>query len=830
MIKRILFGVLAVVMVIIVLGVLFISTLDVNLYKDRIQQALFDKTGRQLQFGGDIKASFFPWIGLQLNDVALANAEGFGSGPFAVVRSSDVKLELLPLISGNLNVDVIELHGLELNLHVNADGVANWEDLLETTTVVETETAEEDVLQSVEAGAPLAAALSVGGIVVTDASVRWRDEKTSNDITVDQLNLTTDAIQLTQPFDFTTSFTIDSRSHELSSSINAAGALALDLAENSYSLTGLTLNTTSSGSLVPLESLDAALNGDLLINFRAQTFDLTDMSATVADVPMSGEIHATGFLESLNVFGDLNSAEFDASTVLSNIGWALPSSFDPSLLANSRLQMAFQQSKEQILINQLAVALGDIEFNGDMQVSNLAQSAVLSGQLTSNVFNPAPWLASMGVVAADPLALQSARVSMAVRQSGQILTLNDLQLIVDGFELQGHVELTDVYRSVPPVVFELHGTELDIDRYLPATDLNQPLAGSDDQSVEQHAGVLPVDVLRDLSINGELSVERLTYNGVTLRDIVIPLATEAQKVEITEAKASLYDGNLFSSFTMDLTAEEPLLTLTSNISAVQTAPLLADYLKADAPLSGSGILNLDVLTRGVSADQWLRQASGALSLRFTDGAINGMNIGREIRRASAALTGASVSAQETELKTDFSELSISGEINEGVLSSDDLSFKSPFLRISGGGSVDLPAQQVDYLARVLITDTSEGQGGADMAALEGLSLPVPVKGSFTNLSVDLTGTLLNALTSDFSDRLQQHKKTLVKTQEESLKQEVKQQQQEAEAILEEKKEVVIETIEKQKQAIEAKAEENVDKLGESLQQSIEQGISDLLNK
>ena len=829
MIKRILFGVLAVVAVIAVLGVLFISTLDVNLYKDRIQQAVFDKTGRQLQFGGDINASFFPWIGLQLNDVALANAEGFGSGPFAVVRSSDVKLELLPLISGTLNVDVIELHGLELNLHVNADGVANWEDLLETTTVVETETAEEDVLQSVEAGAPLAAALSVGGIVVTDSSVRWRDEKTANDVTVDQLNLTTDAIQLTQPFDFTTSFHIDSRSHDLSSSIDASGALALDLAENSYSLTGLALNTASSGSRVPLDTLNAALNGDLLVNLRAQTFDLTDMSATVAGVPLAGEIHATGFLESLNLFGDLNSAEFDASAVLNNIGWSLPSSFDRSLLTNSRLQLAFQQSEEQILINQLAVALGEIEFSGDMQVSNLAQSAVLNGQLTSNVFNPAPWFASFGVVAADPLALQSARVSMAVRQSGQILTLNDLQLIVDGFELQGHVELTDVYSAVPPVVFELHGTELDIDRYLPATDLNQTQTDSE-QPVAGTVAVLPVDVLRDLSINGELSVERLTYHGVTMRDIVIPVVTEAQKFEIAEARAALYDGSLFSSFTMDLAADEPLLTLTSNVSAVQTAPLLADYLKADAPLSGSGIVNLDVLTRGVSTDQWLQQASGAVSLRFTDGAINGINIGREIRRAGAALAGGSVSAQETELKTDFSELSISGEINEGVLSSDDLSFKSPLLRIGGSGSVDLAAQQVDYLARVLITDTSEGQGGADMAALEGLSLPVPVKGSFTDLSVDLTGTLINALTSDFAGRLQQHKESLLKTQEEALKQEVEQQQQEAEAILEEKKEVVIEKIEKQKQAIEEKVEETTDKLGESLQQSIEQGISDLLNK
>lgn len=840
MIKRLLLGVVAVMVVVVVLAVLFVSNLDVNLYKDKIQQAVFDKTGRQLNFGGDINLSFFPWIGLQLNDVALANAEGFDDSPFAQVRASDVKLELLPLIAGELNVDVIELHGLQLNLHVNADGVANWEDLLDTTTVVETETAEEDVLQAVEAGAPLAAALSVGGIVVTDSSVRWQDDKNGNDITVEQLNLTTDAIQLAQPFDFTAGFRASSQHLGFSSSVEASGALALDLATNSYTLTGLNLTTANSGSQLPLRQLDAAVTGDLLINLKAQTFDLTEMSATVAGVPVSGEVHGTGFMEALNLFGNLTSTAFDAGAVLNDAGIKLPKAFDQSLLANSAFYLEFQQSEEQLLVNRLGVTVGDIQLTGDMQVSNLAQSAVLSGQLSSNVFNPAPWMASFGVVAADPLALQSGSLSMAVRQSGQILTLNDLRLTVDGFDLTGHVELTDIHSTVPPLVFELHGTELDVDRYLPETDLNQAqVATSNSATVDNTA--LPVEMLRDLSINGELRVDRLIYSGVTLSDMVIPVRTEARKFEITEARASLYEGGVFGSVTMDLNTEEPLLTVTSNVSAVQSAPLLADYLKSEAPISGSGILNLDMLTRGASVDQWLQQANGALSLRFTDGAINGINIGREVRRASALVAGADFTAQESEQKTDFSELSVSAEINEGVLLSEDLSFKSPLLRMSGRGSVNLPAQQVDYLATVLITANTEGQGGEEMVALDGLSLPVPVKGSFSDLSVDFTGTLINALRSDFVSQLQQQKEALLeaqkekaqavlKAQEQALKDKLQEQQDEAEALLQEKKEVVIDEVERQQQVLEQQLEDNKEKLEETLQQTIEKGISNLLEK
>ncbi len=841
--KRLVLGVVAVICLVAVLAVIIISNLDVNRYKDKIQQAVFDKTGRQLQIDGEINASFFPWIGLQLNDVALANAEGFKSGPFAVVRASDVKLELLPLISGTLNVSLIELHGLQLNLQVDQDGVANWEDLLDTTTVVETETGEDDVLQSVETGAPLAAALSVGGIVVTDSSISWQDEKNASDLKLGEFNLTTDAIKLNHPFDFTADFTLDSRSLDLSSTVAVSGALALDLASNSYSLSGLDLTTSSAGSLFPVEQFEASVAGDLRMNLKAQTLDLTDMAAIVAGVPVSGEIHATRLLQSPGFFGDIASGAFDAEAVLSSIGAALPEDFNKDLLANSAFDLAFQQSEEQILVNRLEVSIGDIKLSGDMQVSNLAESAVISGQVSSNVFNPAPWFASFGVVSADPLVLQSASAQVSVRQSGQLLALNDLRVTIDGFDLQGHVELTDIYRSVPPVVFELHGTALDIDRYLPAKDLSEPAAERvvNSKLSAEEINDLPIDLLQNLNINGELSFDQLIYAGITLSDIVVPIRTEERKFEISEARAALYDGSVFSSLTLDVNSEEPLLTVTSNISAVQSAPLLADYLKTDPPISGTGILNLDMLTRGNSLDQWLEQAIGAVSVRFTDGAINGLNIAREVRRANALISGAQLSAQEEVIKTDFTELSVSGEVNEGVLRSDDLSIKSPLLRVTGQGSIDLAAQLVDYVANVLVAGTTQGQGAEDIKALEGLSLPVPVKGTFNDLSVDFTGTLIDALRSDFANRLKARKDAVLatqkekaeaalKVQEQALKEEVQQQTEKARAILDEKKEVVIEQVEEKTQALGQQLKDKQQSIEEDLQNKLQKGISDLLDK
>ncbi len=819
-------------------GVVFIKTLDLNLYKENIQQLVFERTGRSLSIDGEIDVQVFPWVGLQLNDATLENAVGFDDAPFASIRASDVQLELLPLVSGNVSVKWVQLHGLKLNLQVNQDGVANWEDLLNTTTVVETETGQDDVLQAVEAGAPLAAALSVGGIEITDAMISWIDEQAAADLTVTKLNLNTDAIQLGQPFEFNTSFDASSQRWQASTGVQASGALAIDLASNSYRLQNLALQTVSTSAGLPVEQLEVGLAGDLLINFRAQTLDLTQLNLMLEQVPFTGELHGTGIFESPSFFGEFSSESFNAAALIRELGAELPETFDDSLLSNSRIEFGFQQTEEQILLNGLQLSSADAVLSGDFQVSNLAQSPVLSGKLSSNAFNPSMWLSALaGWSAADPLVMQQAKLSMAVRQSGQILSLNDVQINLDDFALTGNVEVTDINAATPPLVFELYGTRLDVERYMPVAEITENEALPRDTVNDDN---LPIELLSALDINGLISFEELSFAGVTVTDIAIPINASQGLLEVSEAKAALYGGSLFNSASLDLNTDPPLLKWSSNISAVQSDTLLSDYLKSPSPVSGTGIMNIDMLTRGIKPALWMEQADGAISLRFTDGAINGVNIAQEIRQASAMLQGESLSAGAG-TSTDFTELSVSGEINDGILRSDDLSLKAPLLRVSGKGELDIRSQQVDYLATVLITDETQGQGGAEMSALQGLSLPLPVSGTLSDLSVDFAGMLVNALTADFSTLFNQYKKITLSEQQQKIKdaataqqeqivEVIQEQRESAEVLLEENKEVVIEQILETQQQVEQVVEEQVGDIKNEAQKKIEQGILDLLEK
>ena len=81
-------------------------------------------------------------------------------------------------------------------------------------------------------------------------------------------------------------------------------------------------------------------------------------------------------------------------------------------------------------------------------------------------------------------------------------------------------------------------------------------------------------------------------------------------------------------------------------------------------------------------------------------------------------------------KTDFSELTATARIQDGVATSDDLDLKSPFLRVGGAGRFDIGRGRVDYTARATVVAVPAGQDSAGLAAMKGVTVPVRLSGPF----------------------------------------------------------------------------------------------------
>lgn len=118
-----------VVLVVLVVGAVFFaaSVFESDEFKEKFSAKVYEETGRVVVIDGDIKVSVFPWIGLKMGKLYLADLDGFSKDPIVEVGSSKFKLEFLPLLSGNVKIDEIALEKVNLKLEIDAKGRKNWE-------------------------------------------------------------------------------------------------------------------------------------------------------------------------------------------------------------------------------------------------------------------------------------------------------------------------------------------------------------------------------------------------------------------------------------------------------------------------------------------------------------------------------------------------------------------------------------------------------------------------------------------------------------------------------------------------------------------------------
>ena len=159
--------ILAGLFVVAIIGIaIVISTFDVNQYKGEISQAVEDATGRKLDIGGDIgfKVSLIPTVVIE--DIKFANAS-WGSKPDMLsLGKFEVQVSLMPLLSGNIQVNRVILLAPEILLETDKKGVGNW--------VLEIDQAEEKVTAPSESSTALPA-IVVNEVHIENARITYKD-------------------------------------------------------------------------------------------------------------------------------------------------------------------------------------------------------------------------------------------------------------------------------------------------------------------------------------------------------------------------------------------------------------------------------------------------------------------------------------------------------------------------------------------------------------------------------------------------------------------------------------------------------------------------------
>ena len=171
---KILIGLLVLVVLLVgtVLSLPFL--VDLNKYQDQYKPIVEEALNRKVQLQ-DIRLTIWPRIGATVAGFAVMDDPSFGSGPFASLSSLDVGVKLMPLLSGQVEVEEVTLRNPVITVIKNKNGVLNASTIGRKGAAVP-EAPSKAPIPSAEGPLKILALLAVDRVSVDGGKLTYRDQ------------------------------------------------------------------------------------------------------------------------------------------------------------------------------------------------------------------------------------------------------------------------------------------------------------------------------------------------------------------------------------------------------------------------------------------------------------------------------------------------------------------------------------------------------------------------------------------------------------------------------------------------------------------------------
>ena len=769
-IRRILIALVVLVLLAVAAGAWLVASFDPNRYKGIAVDWMKANRNRTLAIEGPISLSVFPRIAIQLDQVSLSEAGR--SENFASIDHAALSVDLLPLLRGRVVVGRVEARGVRVQLLRDAKGKRNTDDLAGAPAPG----AKPGETAPPAAAGSKAVELDIDRITLSDVRARVKDEQARLDgeLVLERLVTGRIADGVASPVELAAR--VDFRQPAAKGTLSGKTTLTPVLATGSFTLADM--NLAWKGDLPGATGVDTTLRGAIAMDGAKGAIDAKKLELQIS--ARAGALQLAGSTLSVAAFA------FDPTKQalhVEQLQLRLKGSRGKDALSLDldwpRLDVAGEQLKGSALEGRLSLG-GELPIDAsfrsgaptgsfdaialpgfEAKIGSSGAARKIDGTLRANLaLQPAKSALSLSALdlkatvsdkQLKPLALALKGQASASPQAAQWALSG--QLNANSFAIDGNANL-----SASPLFVKANARfdSLDLNTLLPeGASAGTTPAGAASSPAPAPANT-PVDLsgLRALNANVALRAGALAFRQYRLADARLEAQLDNGMLKVPVLQAKAWGGTLDANALADARASR--IAVKAVATGVNVNALLKDVAAKDI-LEGTGRVSVDVDTTGRSVGELRSQLRGTAALNVRDGAIKGINLAKSLRQAKAALSlraDASEKARQTE-KTDFSELSASFQIAEGVARSSDLDMKSPFIRLGGDGAIDIGKGRIDYTARATVTSNAAGQGGADLAALKGLTVPVRLTGPFEAIdwNIKWSAVAAGALQNKLEDKL-----------------------------------------------------------------------------
>jgi AsmA protein len=755
--RRGLWGLGAVVLLLVAVATWFVATFDANKYKGVAIDWMKTHRHRTLAIEGPIQLSVFPRLGVKVSKLSLS--EVARPDIFVAVDDAALAVDLLPLLRGDVVIGRIDAKGVRLDFQRDAKGRSNIDDLLASEPAQPQE-------------AKKAMRLDISGIALADVKASVKDAAHGLDGTVLLRSLKAGRIANRVEAPVTLDARFDFKQPALKGDLKGDTKLTLDTDTQSIALRATDLGFK--GDAPGASAIDAQLKGDVAWDGTKNSAEAKNLALKIASANAPGLKLAQSSLEVERFAFDPARKQLSLRKLQARLKGTQgnqPLAFDldwPELavsgdtLSGSAFSGKLSRGGEMPLEASFKSAAPTGRFEAvrlpgvEAQVASHGPLRTIDGSLRSDLtLKPSPFALSFDKLelqakVAEPkmpplaLAVRGSAIASSQRSSWNLAG----QLNQNSFASEGSAVIAG---DVPQVVAKARFDALDLNRLLGPGSAASGAAGGGG-----HAADTPVDLAALRSVNGQFSLRAgsFAFRQYRIGDAAIDATLDGGMLHVTTLHGKAWGGQVDASAFADARASR--VALKGTAAGVNVNALVKDVAAKDW-IEGTGRVTVDLDSAGRSVNELRSRLKGSAALQVRDGAIKGINLAKSLRQAKAALSmkqDATQKASQTE-KTDFSELTATFQIADGVARNRDLDMKSPFLRLGGEGAIDIGRGRIDYVARATVTTTAKGQDAAELAALKGVTVPVRLAGPFESLDwkIEWSSVAAGVVTKQLEDKL-----------------------------------------------------------------------------
>ncbi|MCU7236581.1 AsmA family protein [Pseudomonas peradeniyensis] len=652
-------GLLGLLLIIVALGFALTHLFDPNDYKDEIRKLARDKAHVELTLNGDIGWSLFPWLGLELHEASIATLNN-PKVPFADLQMLGLSVRVLPLLRREVQMSDVRVEGLNLTLTRDANGHGNWEDIGKPLPQPTVAGAPASTPAEAPAAAPANAEasersvkLDIDSLTVNNARVLYTDEKAGQTYGAESIQLSTGPVHEGANIALKASAFLSASQPNIKARTELTGELRFDRKLKRYNLEDMRLSGETSGEPLAGKTLTFVAQGQVLVDLAANVASWSGLKVSANQLRALGELNVRDLDNAPQVSGGLSIAQFDLRTFLDGIGHPLPATADPGAFKKLELVTRLQSTQNSLALEDLAVKLDDSTFTGRVAVDDFAKQA-LRVRLKADTFDADRYL---------PAKSEEAKGASAARQA----------------EVKQQ-EATAVAGA---------GTT-------PLPDAPTQVAWSNDK-------LLPVDRLRALDLQADLSFGALTLDKLPISDAQLTASGQAGLVTLQTLRGGLYNGTFEAKGTVDVRPAVPQIGVNTKINRVP----VEHFIKRESPdqtppVKGLLTLNSDLTATGNSQKALVDTLNGNASFTINDGVLVNANLEQQLCQAIATLNRKQLSGEQRGKDTPFQELRGSLVVRNGVASNPDLKARIPGLTVNGHGDLDLRVLGMDYNVGVIV--------------------------------------------------------------------------------------------------------------------------------